>query len=43
MAYRRKLKQQLREEGNEAVTNCHGLRLVNIHSKFIIFGLKLIR
>ena len=26
-AYWRKLKQRLREEGNETVTNCHGLRM----------------
>jgi hypothetical protein len=26
-AYWRKLKQRLREEGNEAVTNCHGLKM----------------
>ena len=26
-AYWRKLKQRLREEGNETVTNCHGLKL----------------
>jgi len=27
-AYWRKLKQRLREEGNETVTNCHGLKMV---------------
>ena len=27
-AYWRKLKQRLKEEGNETVTNCHGLKLV---------------
>ena len=26
-AYWRKLKQRLKEEGNESVTNCHGLKL----------------
>jgi hypothetical protein len=26
-AYRRKLKQRLKEEGNETVTNCHGLKM----------------
>lgn len=26
-AYWRKLKQQLKEEGNENVTNCHGLKV----------------
>ena len=26
-AYWRKLKQRLKEEGNETVTNCHGLKL----------------
>lgn len=26
-AYWRKLKQRLREEGNETVTNCHGLKM----------------
>ena len=27
-AYWRKLKQRLKEEGNEAVTNCHGLKMI---------------
>ena len=27
-AYWRKLKQRLKEEGNETVTNCHGLKLL---------------
>ncbi|OAV64889.1 hypothetical protein Barb6XT_02634 [Bacteroidales bacterium Barb6XT] len=27
-AYWRKLKQRLREEGNETVTNCHGLKML---------------
>ena len=27
-AYWRKLKQRLKEEGNETVTNCHGLKMV---------------
>ena len=26
-AYWRKLKQRLKEEGNETVTNCHGLKM----------------
>jgi hypothetical protein len=26
-AYRRKLKARLKEEGNETVTNCHGLKM----------------
>lgn len=28
-AYWRKLKQRLKEEGNEPVTNCHGLKMPN--------------
>ena len=27
-AYWRKLKQRLKEEGNETVTNCHGLKMI---------------
>jgi len=27
-AYWRKLKQRLKQEGNETVTNCHGLKMV---------------
>ena len=27
-AYQRKLKQRLKEEGNETVTNCHGLKIL---------------
>ena len=27
-AYWRKLKQRLKEEGNETVTNCHGLKMM---------------
>ena len=27
-AYWRKLKERLRKEGNETVTNCHGLKLI---------------
>jgi hypothetical protein len=27
-AYWRKLKQRLKEEGNETVTNCHGLKML---------------
>lgn len=26
-AYRRKLKERLQKEGNETVTNCHGLKM----------------
>ncbi len=29
MAYWRKLKQRLKAEGNESVTNCHGLKLLS--------------
>ena len=32
-AYWRKLKQRLKEEGNEAVTNCHGLKMVAADGK----------
>ena len=32
-AYWRKLKQRLKEEGNETVTNCHGLKLHAIESQ----------
>jgi DNA-damage-inducible protein D len=28
LAYWRKLKQRLKAEGNESVTNCHGLKMV---------------
>jgi BRO family, N-terminal domain len=33
-AYWRKLKQRLKEEGNETVTNCHGLKLLAADGKF---------
>lgn len=32
-AYWRKLKQRLKEEGNETVTNCHGLKLKGFDGK----------
>ncbi len=32
-AYWRKLKQRLKEEGNETVTNCHGLKMVAMDGK----------
>jgi hypothetical protein len=32
-AYWRKLKQRLKEEGNETVTNCHGLKMMAIDGK----------
>ena len=32
-AYWRKLKQRLKEEGNETVTNCHGLKLLSRDGK----------
>lgn len=32
-AYWRKLKQRLREEGNETVTNCHGLKMLAADGK----------
>ncbi len=32
-AYWRKLKQRLKEEGNETVTNCHGLKMKAIDGK----------
>lgn len=33
-AYWRKLKQRLREEGNESVTNCHGLKMLSKDGKY---------
>ena len=33
-AYWRKLKQRLKKEGNETVTNCHGLKLQTADSDF---------
>lgn len=32
-AYWRKLKQRLKEEGNETVTNCHGLKMMAPNKK----------
>lgn len=32
-AYWRKLKQRLKSEGNETVTNCHGLKMTAAESK----------
>jgi hypothetical protein len=32
-SYWRKLKQRLKEEGNETVTNCHGLKMVAADGK----------
>ena len=32
-AFWRKLKQRLREEGNETVTNCHGLKMLAADGK----------
>ncbi|MCI8365325.1 MAG: hypothetical protein HFG34_10325 [Eubacterium sp.] len=32
-AYGRKLKQRLKEEGNETVTNCHGLKMTATDGK----------
>lgn len=32
-AYWRKLKERLKEEGNETVTNCHGLKMVAVDGK----------
>ena len=32
-AYWRKLKQRLKEEGNETVTNCHGLKMLAVDGK----------
>lgn len=32
-AYWRKLKQRLKEEGNETVTNCHGLKMLATDGK----------
>jgi hypothetical protein len=35
-AYWRKLKQRLKEEGNETVTNCHGLKmLADVANRFV--------
>jgi hypothetical protein len=33
LAYWRKLKQRLKEEGNETVTNCHGLKMIAADGK----------
>jgi hypothetical protein len=33
LAYWRKLKQRLKAEGNESVTNCHGLKMVAADGK----------
>ena len=33
-AYWRKLKQRLKEEGNETVTNCHALKMVAADGKY---------
>ncbi|MBI2269448.1 MAG: hypothetical protein HYU69_03725 [Bacteroidetes bacterium] len=35
-AYWRKLKQRLKEEGNEPVTNCHGLKMLAADGKMLI-------
>ena len=35
-AYWRKLKQRLKEEGNETVTNCHGLKMIASDGKMRI-------
>jgi len=35
-AYWRKLKQRLKEEGNETVTNCHGLKMMGADGKFYL-------
>jgi DNA-damage-inducible protein D len=32
-AYWRKLKQRLKEDGNETVTNCHGLKMMAVDGK----------
>ena len=32
-AYWRKLKQRLKEEGNETVTNCHALKMLALEDK----------
>ena len=32
-SYQRKLKQRLKQEGNETVTNCHGLKLLSPDGK----------
>jgi hypothetical protein len=32
-AYWRKIKQRLKEEGNETVTNCHGLKMQALYAK----------
>lgn len=31
--FRRKLKQRLKAEGNEIVTNCHGLKMIDADGK----------
>ncbi len=37
-AYRRKLKQRLKNDGSEAVTKCHGLKLVTPDGKMRVTG-----
>lgn len=34
-AYWRKLKQRLKKEGNETVTNCHGLNMIAVNGKYL--------
>jgi len=41
-AYWRKLKQRLKEEGNETVTNCHGLKMLVADGKNYLTGKKVV-
>ena len=34
-AYWRKLKQRLKADGNETVTNCHGLKMIAVYGKIL--------
>ena len=35
-AYWRKLKQRLKQEGNETVTNCHGLKMTAADGNYLV-------
>jgi hypothetical protein len=38
-AYWRKLKERLKKEGNETVTNCHALKMISAHNKMQMTGI----
>ena len=43
LAYWRKLKQRLKAEGNETVTNCHGLKMLAADGKIDFNNIKLFK